>query len=175
MHKLYHAIFAHKITVFKDQNQQTRISLKNKNIMNIYCKSKWLLLLPLRDHFRNARFTLASGTLISFSQQSLFLFFVSMSNILKRDCWQRYDVTNGMSISRAFLARRGYGTMWWHQNVESVVVLKSCCWTWLCCSSMISSRYSSLTSEPNHRTPETDSPNPWGSIEPRLRTTALGL
>ena len=27
--------------------------------------------------------------------------------------------------------------------------------------------------EPNHRTPETDSPNPWGSIEPRLRTTVL--
>ena len=27
--------------------------------------------------------------------------------------------------------------------------------------------------EPNRRTPETDSPNPWGSIEPSLRTTAL--
>ena len=27
--------------------------------------------------------------------------------------------------------------------------------------------------KPNHRAPETDSPNPWGSIEPSLRTTAL--
>jgi len=33
-----------------------------------------------------------------------------------------------------------------HQNVESVVVLKSCCWIWLCWISVISSRYSSLTS-----------------------------
>lgn len=90
-------------------------------------------------------FTLASATLISFLQQSLFLFFIFMSTILEKDCLHRYVVTNGMSISRAFLAIRGYGTIWWHQNVESIVVLKSCCWTWLCWSSMISSRYSSLT------------------------------
>lgn len=55
-------------------------------------------------------------------------------------------VINGASISRAFLAIRGYGTIWWHQNVESVVVLKSCCWGWLCWGSKFSSRYSSLTS-----------------------------
>lgn len=84
--------------------------------------------------------------LMSFSQQSLFLFFVFMSSILEKDCSQRYVVTNGMKISRASLAITGYVTICWHQNVESVVVLKSCCWTWLCWISMISSRYSSLTS-----------------------------
>lgn len=51
-------------------------------------------------------FTLASATLIRFSLECLFLFFVFMSTILKKDCSQRYVVTNGMSISRAFLAIR---------------------------------------------------------------------
>ena len=91
-------------------------------------------------------FTFASATLISFSQQSLFLFFVLMFTIIENDCSQRYVVTNGMRISRAFLAIRGYAEIWRHQNVESVVVLKSCCWTWLSCSPMISSRYSSFKS-----------------------------
>ena len=27
--------------------------------------------------------------------------------------------------------------------------------------------------EPDHRSPDIDSPNPWGSIEPRLKTTGL--
>ena len=78
-------------------------------------------------------FTLASATLVSFSQ----------STILEKDCSQRYVVTSGVSISRAFLAIRGYGTMWWQQHV---VVLKSCCWSRLCWSSRISWKYSSLTS-----------------------------
>ena len=30
-----------------------------------------------------------------------------------------------------------------------------------------------IRQEQNCRAPETDSPNPWGSIEPRLRTTAF--
>ena len=33
--------------------------------------------------------------------------------------------------------------------------------------------YTNERGEPNRRTLETDSPNPWGSIEPRLRTTDL--
>ena len=53
-------------------------------------------------------------------------------------CW-----TNGKSISRTFLGIRGYATKWWHQNV---VALNSCCWTILFCSSMISPKYSSITS-----------------------------
>jgi len=89
-------------------------------------------------------FTMASPTLVSFSQQSLFLLLVLISTNFERDCSQRYVVTNGMRISRAFLVVRGYGTIWWHQNVESVVVLKSCCRSGLCWSSVISS--TSLTS-----------------------------
>ena len=145
---------------------------------------------------------LASVTLRSFSQQSLFLFFVFVSTILEKECSQRYRyvVINDISISRTFLVLRGYAAIWWHQNVESVVVLKSYRWTWLCCCWMISPRYLSLTSavatlnvqtisawwpsrawchesyewgDPNHRTPETDSPNTWGSIEPSLRTSAI--
>jgi len=64
----------------------------------------------------------ASATLISFLQQSLFPFLVFMSSIPEKDCSQRYVVTSAASISRAFLATRGYGTIWWRQNVESVVV-----------------------------------------------------
>ena len=40
----------------KNKTIKTWFSHKNKNIiMNIYCKSVWLLLLPFRDQFRNAR------------------------------------------------------------------------------------------------------------------------
>jgi len=45
-------------------------------------------------------FTVASATLISFSQQSLFLLLVLISTNLKKGCSQRYVVTNGVSISR---------------------------------------------------------------------------
>jgi len=57
-------------------------------------------------------FALASATLISFSQQSQFLLLVLLSTNIEKDCSQRYVVTNGVSISRAFLAVRGYGTIW---------------------------------------------------------------
>lgn len=85
-------------------------------------------------------FTLASATLMSFSQQSLFLFFVFMSSILEKDCTQRYVVTNGRKNSRAFFTITGYLSICWRQNVESIVVLESGCWT------LVLSRYSALTS-----------------------------
>jgi len=114
-------------------------------------------------------FILASATLISFSQQSMFLLLVLISTNLEKDCSQRYVVTNGVSISNDFLAIKGYGTIWWHQNGESVVVLKSYCWSWLFWSSIISSRYSSLTSAVATLTwmavsPTMDMTLWWGSI-----------
>ena len=70
-----------------------------------------------------------------------------MSTILEKDCSQRYVVIEGISISRAFLAIRGYDMIWWHHHVEKIIVLKSFCWTCLWCSSMISSRYSMMAKQ----------------------------
>ena len=113
MRKLYHASFAHKITVFKEQNQQimnfTQKQKHNEYLLQInvtfavasqrqfqkYVASPWQV--PLSYHFRNK--------ICSF-------FFVFMSTIVEKDCSQRYVVTNGMSISRAFLAIRGYAAIW---------------------------------------------------------------
>lgn len=50
-----HASVAHKITVSKEQNQQNMNVTQKHNSKNIYCKSMWLLLLPFRDKFSNAR------------------------------------------------------------------------------------------------------------------------
>ena len=98
------------------------------NSMNIYCKSMWLLLLPFRYKFRNARLHLGKcHSHIIFATKSVPFFSFHVYHP-EKDCSQRYVVTNGVSISRAFLAITGYGTIW------------------LCSSSMISSRYSSLTS-----------------------------
>ena len=106
----------------------------------------WLLLLPQCDNFRNARLHLRKchSHIIFATKFVPFLRFDVYQH--RKDCSQRYVVTNGMRISRDSLAIRGYAAIWRHQNVESFVVLKSCCWTWLSCSPMISSRYSSFTS-----------------------------
>lgn len=100
-----HASVAHKITVFKEQNQQNMNFTQNSEYLlqiNVTfaaafqiqvqkcAASPWQV--PLSYHFRN----------------KVFLFFVFMSTILEKDCSQRYVVTNGVSISRAFLAIRGY-------------------------------------------------------------------
>ena len=130
----------------KNKTNKTRISHKNitqrvftANQCNFYCCFS-------DTNSAMFDFTLASATPISFSQQSPFLLLVLTSTNLEKDHSQRYVVTNGASISTAFLAVRGYGTIWWHQNVESIFVLKNSSWSGLCWSSMILSRYSSLTS-----------------------------
>jgi len=46
-----------------------------------------------------------------FATKSVLLVILISTN-LKKDCTQRYVVTNGVSISRALLAVRGYGTIW---------------------------------------------------------------
>ena len=105
-------------------------------------------------------FTLVSATLSYYFRNKVCFLSLSLctSTILEKDCSQRFAVTNGISISRAFLPTRGYVTKWWHQNIESVVVLKSWCWTCLCCSSLMTNATSGVnqTAEPlklTHRTP----------------------
>lgn len=101
--------------------------------------SVWLLLLPLRDQFRYMRgFTLERASLMSFSQQSLLLLLVFMSSIPKTIAHKELTKKT-FFIFIFFLAITGYFSICSHQNVQSVVVLMSCCWTWLCWSSMISS------------------------------------
>ena len=104
----------------------------------------WLLLLFFRYKIRNARLHLGKcHSHIIFPTKSVP--FISF-NVYQPRKGLLAKITNGVSISWAFLAVIGYGMIWLHQNVESVVVLKSYYWSWLCWSSMISSRYSSLTS-----------------------------
>lgn len=52
-----HDSIEQKITLFKEQNKEnmTFTQKQKHKSMNIYCKSMWHLLLPLRDKFRNAR------------------------------------------------------------------------------------------------------------------------
>lgn len=110
--------------MLKEQSQQNTNVIQNKSINellftgNQFNYSCCLLVISLVTH----GFTLANATLISFFQQILCLFFVFISNIPKKGYSQRYVVTNGKKISRAFLVRA------------------------LCWSSRISSRYSLLTS-----------------------------
>ena len=108
------------------------------NPMNIFRKSMWLLLLLFRYKFRNAR--LHHGKC-----QSHIIFAAKSVPFISFNIYQGYVVTNGVTISRAFLEVSGHVTIWWYQNVENVVVQKSCFWSWLYWSLMISSRYLSLT------------------------------
>uniref|UniRef100_A0A0K2ULP0 Uncharacterized protein n=1 Tax=Lepeophtheirus salmonis TaxID=72036 RepID=A0A0K2ULP0_LEPSM len=79
--------------------------------MNICCKSMCFLMLPFRHKFRNAWHHLGKvHSHIVFATESA-PFFVFMLNILQNDFSLRYVLTNGMSISRAFIAIRGYGTI----------------------------------------------------------------
>ena len=130
----------------KKENEQNINSTEKHNSINIYIKSTRFMLLHFRNNSRNAWLDLGKcHSHVIFATKSV-PFFVFMSTIVEKDFLQRYIVTNGISISRAFLGRSGKATIWWHKNVESIVVLKSCCWTWLCWSSMISSKYLSMTS-----------------------------
>ena len=45
VHKMNHASVAHKITVFKEQNQQNMNFTQKQNSMNFYCKSMWKIVL----------------------------------------------------------------------------------------------------------------------------------
>ena len=56
------------------------------------------------------------------SHSSLLLFLVLISTNFENPCSQRCDVTNGVRISRAILAIRGYPSIWQQQKLESVVV-----------------------------------------------------
>lgn len=51
-------------------------------------------------------FTLAGATLVSFSQQSPFLFFVLISIILDEDSSQKYAVTNDEYLKGFFANKR---------------------------------------------------------------------
>src|SRR6218665_1286198 len=53
-------------------------------------------------------FSLERVTLMDCSHSSLILFLVLISTNFENPCSQRYDVTNGVRISRATLAIRGY-------------------------------------------------------------------
>jgi len=82
VHRMNHASVLHRITVFKEQKEQNMNFTQKHNLMNIYSKSMWLLLMPFRYKFRNC------ATLVSFSQNKV-CFLVFMSTILEKDCKEK--------------------------------------------------------------------------------------
>lgn len=115
---------------------------------HVYYK-KILLLLPFRDSFRDARLHLSKyPSHIIFASKYVYFFrfhiYYHQKGLFAKI--RSYFVTNSVSISKDFLAIRRHSVIWRYQDVNSDIVLKSCCWTRICCNLMISSRYSSLTS-----------------------------
>ena len=99
-----HASVAHKITVFKEQNQQNMNFTQKHNSMNIYSKSMWFLLLLFRYKFRNVRLHLGkSHSHIIFATKSVpFISFVDECFYVFRQKWYCWKVLEFLTSAKAW-------------------------------------------------------------------------